>query len=119
MASSHADHAHEMHLADKFWEAVDRAVAQARELLGALTERWSDSALAPRIEVGLDYPDPDDEPVLQIRVLLALDEDFSVDEWPGEALARLKSEIRKIVSDQVQPPINFVVIAQSAPVQRT
>lgn len=108
-----------MHLADQFWEAVDHAVSQARDLLQELTERWSESALAPRIEVGLDSPDPDDEPVLQIRVLLALDEDFSVEEWPDEALARLKSEIRSLVSDQVQPPINFVVIAQSAPVQRT
>lgn len=119
MASSHADHAHDMHLADKFWEDVERAVAQSRDLLGALAERWSDNALAPRIEVDLDYPDPDDEPVLQIRVLLALDDDFSVEEWPDEALAQLKSDIRKLVSDQVQPPINFVVIAQSAPVQRT
>lgn len=74
-------------------EELSRALLTARRVCNVLEDRWNTHALAPAFAVKVETG-ADDQPVLVFTITLALNDDFPLDEWPADEIARIKSDLR-------------------------
>ncbi len=77
-------------------EALDEALHAARGIGESFAQDWHDSTLSPAVSVVLDTG-ADDEPLFVFSLLVELDEDFDVDNYPEAEIEALRSDLRSRV----------------------
>lgn len=97
MGSTHSDAAQAAYDADREQEALDQAADAAEAIARELEREWQGGEAEPSVSVALNVGG-DDQPVFVFSILLGLDEDFDVAEWPAQILDDLKASLRSRVS---------------------
>lgn len=98
------DYAYDEYLSGRIDEELDRALDHLRDELHRVAAQPEHRGLAPSIRVRLSAG-AEDQPLLVVDVEIgSLESDFDPDDWPADAVAALKREIRVAVR-QVDAPI--------------
>lgn len=84
------DYGYEQHTAELGHADLDRALAEAETLVSTMDQEWAARELQPRATVTLKAG-AEDQPLFVFTILIALDENFDREQWPGPLVEGLKS----------------------------
>lgn len=88
-----SDEARALHAEQVGDDSLVRVLTAARAVCNVLEDRWSSNEFAPSFSVELETG-ADGEPVLTFIIGLQLSDDFATDDWPGDAVEKMKDDLR-------------------------